>query len=73
MSDPIEITKEITVAWLGAYQTDIAIRRQKGVVPVFTPTCEEVTEFMTAVFKKVAEIAPSSSAAAKSSSKKKTS
>lgn len=72
MADPIEITKDITVAWLGAYQTDIAIRRQKGVVPVFTPTYEEVTEFISMVYKKVSEISPQGITAVKPSSKKKT-
>ena len=72
MADPVEITKEITVAWLGAYQTDITIRRQKGVVPVFTPTYDEVTEFISMVFKKVTELSPAGGTkATKTSSKKK--
>lgn len=56
MSKELEITKDITVAWLQAYQTDVAIRRQKGVVPLFTPTYEEVTNFITETYKRVNEL-----------------
>lgn len=56
MTNPIELTKDITVAWLGAYQTDLAVRRQKGIVPLFTPTTEEVMEFVTATYAKVSQL-----------------
>jgi len=56
MSNPIELTKEITVAWLAAYQTDLSIRRQKGIVPLFTPTNEEVMDFMSATYAKVSQL-----------------
>ena len=42
----LEMTKDITVAWLNAYKTDLSIRRQRGVVPLFTPTNDEVAEFI---------------------------
>ena len=56
MSDPMELTKEITVAWLGAYTTDLAVRRQKGLVPLFTPTTEEVMEFVNATYSKISQL-----------------
>ncbi|MDQ7822387.1 MAG: hypothetical protein RDV48_06290 [Candidatus Eremiobacteraeota bacterium] len=56
MADPVEITRDITTAWLNAYETDLSVRRQKGVVPVFTPTNEEVMEFITAAYAKVLEM-----------------
>lgn len=56
MADPMEITKEITVAWLNSYQTDISIRRQKGVVPLFTPTYEEVADFIQQTYEKVSKL-----------------
>lgn len=56
MSDPMEITKDITVAWLNAYETDLAVRRQKGVVPLFTPTVEEVMDFISATYSKVSSV-----------------
>ncbi len=57
MNDPIEITKELTIAWLGAYQTDLSVRRQKGIVPLFTPTNEEVIDFINATYARITELA----------------
>lgn len=71
MADPLEITKEITLAWLHAYQTDLSVRRQKGMVPLFTPTYEEVTEFITSVHKKVSELLPDENIESKRPAKKK--
>jgi len=73
MADPLEITRDITVAWLNAYETDLAVRRQKGVVPVFTPTNEEVSEFISATFEKISALAEAEKAAPKSTVRKKTS
>jgi hypothetical protein len=73
MPDPLEITRDITVAWLNAYETDLAVRRQKGVVPVFTPTNEEVTEFVSAVFAKVSTLVEEEKPPTKSTAKKKSS
>ncbi len=53
MSNPVEITRDITVAWLSAYQTDLSIRRQKGMVPLFTPTYEEVMNFVKMTYENV--------------------
>ena len=52
----LELTRDITVAWLGAYKTDLSIRRQKGVVPLFTPTNEEVLNFITETYKRVSDL-----------------
>ncbi len=52
----IELTKDITVAWLNAYKTDLSIRRQRGVVPLFTPTNEEVAEFIGQTYKMIKDI-----------------
>lgn len=52
----LELTRDITVAWLGAYKTDLSIRRQKGVVPLFTPTNEEVINFITETYKRVSDL-----------------
>ena len=52
----LELAKEITVAWLSAYKTDLAIRRQKGVVPLFTPTNEEVLNFVTAMYRRISDL-----------------
>jgi hypothetical protein len=71
MADPVEITRDITVAWLNAYTTDLGVRRQKGVVPVFTPTNEEVSEFITCIYDKVTQIFPQEKA--KPAGKKKAS
>jgi hypothetical protein len=60
MNDPMELTKEITVAWLGAYQTDLAVRRQKGIVPLFTPTSEEVMEFISSTHAKISQLSEKS-------------
>jgi|GEM_PF-1861941 len=65
MADPIEMTRDITIAWLNAYKTDLAVRRQKGVVPDFTPTNEEVKEFMSAIYNKVLELGIEEKAAAR--------
>ncbi len=56
MSKELEITKDITVAWLNAYKTDLSIRRQKGVVPLFTPTNEEVLNFITETYKRIVDL-----------------
>ncbi len=53
----LEMTKDITVAWLNAYKTDLSIRRQRGVVPLFTPTNAEVAEFIAETYKMVKDIA----------------
>ncbi len=53
----LEMTKDITVAWLNAYKTDLSIRRQRGVVPLFTPTNDEVAEFIAETYKMVKDIA----------------
>ena len=52
----LEMTKDITVAWLNAYKTDLSIRRQRGVVPLFTPTNEEVAEFIGQTYKMIKDI-----------------
>jgi hypothetical protein len=71
MADPVEMTRDITIAWLAAYKTDLAVRRQKGVVPDFTPTNEEVKEFMSAIYQKVLELGGEEKAAKPQQSKKK--
>ncbi len=71
MADPIEMTRDITIAWLAAYKTDLGVRRQKGVVPDFTPTNEEVKEFMQAVYQKVLELGTEEKGTAKPQQSKK--
>ena len=52
----IELTRDITVAWLNAYKTDLSIRRQRGVVPLFTPTNDEVAEFIAQTYQMIKDI-----------------
>lgn len=57
MAHPAEIARDIVVAWLGAYENDPSARRQKGAMPNFVPTYEEVVEFYNRMYQVAKEAA----------------